>query len=208
MPRIIDISPKVSTSIAVWPGDTEYSVSWGARMDEGASCNVASVTTTPHVGAHADGPLHFEPKGAAIGDVDLDPYLGRCRVVDVTGSRVVDEEAVLGTDFGGIERILFRTGTFPDFERWNEDFAYLDPGLVRRLGKMGVKLVGIDTPSVDPYDSKDLLAHHTILEMGMRNLEGLDLTEAEPADYELIALPLRLTEVDSSPVRAVLRTLD
>jgi arylformamidase len=208
MPRIIDISPRVSTAIAVWPGDTEFQVAWPARLEEGASCNVASMTTTPHVGAHADGPLHFQEGGVGIGDVNLDPYFGGCRVVDVTGCAVVNEEAVLGIELGGAERLLFRTGTFPDFERWNEDFAYFDPDFVRRLGKVGVKLVGIDTPSVDPYNSKKLPAHHALLELGMRNLEGLDLSLAEPGDYELVALPLRLTEVDSSPVRAVLRTLD
>jgi arylformamidase len=208
MPRIIDISPRISGDIAVWPGDTEYKVSWVMRMEEGASVNVASLSTTPHVGAHADGPLHFETGAPAIGELDLDPYLGRCRVVDVTGSPVVNEEAVFGSDLGGATRLLFRTGTFPDFKRWNDDFAYFDAGFLRRLGKMGVALVGIDTPSVDPFDSKDLPAHHAILEMGMRNLEGLDLSAAEPGDYELIALPLRLVDADSSPVRAVLRTLD
>ena len=208
MSKIIDISPKVDAGIEVWPGDTRFQVSWVTRMDDGASCNVASLTTTPHLGSHADGPLHFQPDGQGIGEVDLEPYLGRCRVVDITGSLVVDDDAVFGLELEGAERLLFKTGTFPDFRSWNEDFAYFDPGFVRRLGKMGVKLVGIDTPSVDAFDSKDLPSHHMLLEMGMRNLEGLDLSEVAPGIYELIALPLRMTEVDSSPVRAVLRTLE
>ncbi len=207
MTRIIDISPPVSIRTAVWPGDTPYTLSWVSRMEEGASCNVASVATTPHVGAHADGPLHFWLQGAAIGAVDLEPYLGRCRVIDCTGVRVVDEEALYGHEVYGVERLLFKTGTFPDFERWNDDFAWLDPGLARRLGRMGVKLLGIDTPSVDAFDSTELPTHHVLLELGVRNLEGLDLSGAEPGDYELIALPLRLAEADSSPVRAVLRPL-
>jgi len=206
--RIIDITPPVDPSIAVWPGDTPYAVSWVARMDQGASCNVSSITTTPHVGAHADGPLHFLVDGPAIGNVDLDPYLGRCRVVDVTGVAAVTEESVFGMDLSSVTRLLFKTGTFPDPLQWNPDFAYLDPGFVRRLGKLGVRLIGIDTPSVDPMDSKTLPAHHALVEMGMRNLEGLDLSQVEPGDYELIALPLRLADADSSPVRAVLRTLD
>jgi arylformamidase len=208
MPRIIDISPPVSTETSVWPGDTEFRVDWLMRLEEGASCNVASITTTPHLGAHADGPLHFAHDGDGVGEIALEPYLGPCRVVDLTGVRVVDEDALFGAELYGVERVLFRTGTFPDPRSWNDDFAYLDPVLVRRLGKLGVKLVGIDTPSVDPFHSKELPAHHALLELGMRNLEGLDLSAAEAGDYELIALPLRLTEVDSSPVRAVLRTLD
>jgi arylformamidase len=205
MAHLIDISPPLGPETEVWPGDTPFRLSWASRMDAGASCNVASLTTTPHLGAHADGPLHFQPGGEAIGAVDLSPYLGPCRVVDVTGVRVVDEEAVLGLPLGGATRLLFRTGTFPDYTRWNEDFAYFDPALLRRLGKQGVRLVGIDTPSVDPFHSKELPAHHVLIELGMRNLEGLDLREADPGDYELIALPLRLMESDSSPVRAVLR---
>lgn len=208
MSRIIDISPPVTADIAVWPGDTPFRLEWAARIDRGASCNVASLTTTPHLGAHADGPLHFQDGAPGIGEVDLLPYLGRCRVVDVTGARVVDEEALFGLELVGAERLLFKTGTFPDFRQWNDDFAYLDPALVRRLGRMKVLLVGIDTPSVDPMDSRDLPAHHAILEHGMRNLEGLDLSRAEAGEYELIALPLALPGSDSSPVRAVLRTLD
>jgi arylformamidase len=208
MARLIDISPPLTESVAVWPGDTAFRVRWVGRMDQGGSCNVAALTTTPHVGAHADGPLHFQPDGEGIGKVALDPYLGRCRVVDVTGSTVIDADAVAGIEVGGASRLLFKTGTFPDLERWNTDFAYFDPAFIRRLGRMGVRLVGIDTPSVDPFDSKDLPAHHALLELGMRNLEGLDLAEVPAGEYELIALPLRLVDVDSSPVRAVLRTLD
>jgi arylformamidase len=177
-------------------------------MDHGDLSNVAAISSTPHLGAHADGPLHFSVSGDAIGAVDLEPYVGRCRVVDLTGARVVDEEALFGVELYGAERVLFKTGTFPDFEQWNTDFAWIDAGLARRLARMGVKLVGIDTPSVDAFDSKELPTHRVLLKSGMRNLEGLDLSEADAGEYELIALPLRLMEADSSPVRAVLRTLD
>jgi arylformamidase len=207
MSRIIDISPRIDTGLAVWPGDTEFRVHWVSRMEQGASCNVSALTTTPHLGAHADGPLHFDPGGASIGDLELSPYLGPCRVVDVTGVRVVDEDALFGVELYGVERVLFRTGTFPDPRQWNEDFAWIDSRLARRLARLGVKLVGIDTPSVDAFDSRELPTHHVLLETGVRNLEGLDLSEVEAGAYELIALPLRLGGVDSSPVRAVLRTL-
>ena len=204
---IIDISPPIDASTAVWPGDTEPKLEWVSRMERGASCNVASVTTTPHVGAHADGPLHFDSSAPSVGELDLNPYLGPCRVIDVTGVSVVDEDALFGHDLTGVERLLFKTGTFPDPSAWNENFAYLDAAVVDRLGRMGVKLVGLDTPSVDPFDSKELPAHHALLRRGMRNLEGLDLSQVLPGDYELAALPLRWVGLDSSPVRAVLRPL-
>lgn len=208
MSRIIDISPRIDSRLGVWPGDTEFRVDWVSRIERGASCNVAALTTTPHLGAHADGPLHFDSEAESIGELDLEPYLGPCRVIDVTGCAVIDEEALFGVELYGLERILFKTGTFPDPAAWNTDFAYFDAKVVALLGKMGVKLVGIDTPSVDAFDSRTLPAHHALLERGIRNLEGLDLSAAEPGSYELIALPLRLVGVDSSPVRAVLRTLD
>jgi arylformamidase len=208
MARLIDISPPITAGTAVWPGDTEYRLTWATRMEQGASYNVAALSLTPHLGAHADGPLHFSVSGDSIGAVDLAPYVGKCRVVDLTGARVVDDDALFGVELHGAERVLFKTGTFPDFERWNTDFAWIDAGLARRLARMGVKLVGIDTPSVDAFDSKELPTHHVLLETGMRSLEGLDLSLVDAGEYELIALPLRLMEADSSPVRAVLRTLD
>ena len=208
MARIIDISPPVETGIGVWPGDTEYRLSWVMRQEKGDPVTLAAIMTTPHLGAHADGPLHFLPGSPGVGGLDLEPFLGRCRVVDVTGCRKVDDEAVGEENFAGVERVLFKTGTFPDRKQWNFDFAWFDPEFLQKLVKTGVLLVGIDTPSVDPFDSTDFAAHRILMEAGVRNLEGLDLTGVEAGDYELIALPLPLVEADSSPVRAVLRTLD
>jgi arylformamidase len=103
-----------------------------------------------------------------------------------------------------VPRVLFRTGTFPDPEAWNEDFASLSPELVEHLHGRGVLLVGIDTPSVDPMQSKGLESHHALLRTGMRNLEGLVLEGVADGIYTLIALPLPLAGADASPVRAVL----
>src|SRR5207244_2645267 len=98
-------------------------------------------------------------------------------------------------------------GTFPDPETFNTDFAALSAELVETLYAQGVKLVGIDTPSVDLFDSKDLPAHRTFLRLDMAILEGLVLRDVPEGVYELIALPLRLVGFDASPVRAVLRTV-
>ena len=105
------------------------------------------------------------------------------------------------------ERVLLATGTYPDPTRFSSDFAALEPALIEHLWARGVRLVGVDTPSVDPFDSKDLPAHHAILQHDMAILEGLALAGVPEGLYELIALPLRLVGFDASPVRAVLRTL-
>jgi arylformamidase len=103
---------------------------------------------------------------------------------------------------------LLATGTFPDPEHFNEDFAGLSPELVHTLHGQGVKLIGIDTPSVDLFDSKDLPSHQACLRYDMGILEGLVLAKVPEGTYELIALPLKLVGFDASPVRAVLRNLN
>ena len=105
------------------------------------------------------------------------------------------------------ERVLIATGTAPDPERFTEDFAALDPALVDALHQRGVRLVGIDTPSVDLFDDRALLAHQRFLAHDMAILEGLVLRDVPEGDYELIAPPLLLEGFDASPVRALLRPL-
>ena len=105
------------------------------------------------------------------------------------------------------ERVLIATGTFPDPERFRTDFAALDPALVDWLAEAGVRLVGVDTPSIDPAESRDLPAHHAVRRHDMNILEGVVLDGVPAGHYELIALPLRLVGFDGSPVRAILRPL-
>ncbi len=102
---------------------------------------------------------------------------------------------------------MIATGTYPDPLEFRQDFAALSPDLIDWLADAAVFLVGIDTPSVDPADSKELPAHEAVRRHDLNILEGVVLDGVPPGLYELIALPLRLTEFDGSPVRAVLRTL-
>jgi arylformamidase len=126
--------------------------------------------------------------------------------VEVARGERITPEHIAGRAVGA-RRVLFRTGTFPDPRRWNDDFASLSPSLVDSLRERGVILIGIDTPSVDPFDSKALEAHHAFARNDMAILEGLVLDAVPEGEYELIAPPLRLRGGDASPVRAVLRTL-
>lgn len=101
-------------------------------------------------------------------------------------------------------RLLFRTDTFPDADHFTEDFASFTPELVDAAADAGVVLMGIDTPSVDPFDSTEVPTHYRMLERDVVGLEGLDLTAVPPGRYQLVALPLPLVGFDASPVRAVL----
>lgn len=202
----IDISPPVGPETAVWPGDQAYTVKSVLKLEEGASVALSSVTTTLHVGAHADAPSHYRAQAAGIDRIDLDPYWGPCLVFDAIGERCIKPGICPRQLPPGVTRILFKTLTMPDWRIFNEDFSYFDPEAIDHLAALGVVLVGIDTPSVDAFSSKELPAHHALLRHGIRNLEGLWLAEAPAGIYELSALPLRLQEGDASPVRAVLRT--
>lgn len=203
---LIDISPLISEKIAVWPGDVAFSRSWQCRIAEGSHLDLSSLTSTVHVGAHADAPSHYHAKGQNIAAVNLEPYVGPC-YVQTCSEKVIKAEHCTKAIAAGHRRILFRTLSQPNPEHFNEDFSYFAPEAIVAMGKAGVVLVGIDTASVDAFDSKDLKAHQALFEYKMRNLEGLVLAHVEDGPYELIALPLKLDGFDASPVRAVLRTL-
>lgn len=205
MSRIHDISPRVTPEIAVFPGDVPFSRQVSMAFDRGDTLGLSSITSTLHLGAHADAPSHYHPEGVGIDAVDLGVYLGPCRLVRArapAGARIRREHLVdLALD---APRLLISTGSFPDPDSWRDDFQSLDPGLVDELADAGVRLVGIDTPSVDPADSKDLPTHARLHARGVANLEGLVLEHVPPGRYTLVALPLRLVGADASPLRAVL----
>jgi arylformamidase len=206
--KIIDISPLVDPAINVWPGDTPFVRNVNLDIAKGSNITLSEIQTTVHVGAHADAPNHYRADGEDISRRRLELYLGECNVVTVEqcyGRRVVSGDIDLRAI--NTPRVLLRTRTFPDPRRWNNDFASLSPELVDVLHKRGVVLIGIDTPSVDPFESKELEAHQAFARHDMAILEGLVLDAAQDGRYELIALPLRLKGADASPVRAVLRVL-
>jgi arylformamidase len=206
--RIRDISPPVHEGAPVFPGDTPYRQRWAASIGPDCPVNVGEITLSPHVGAHADAPLHYDPHGAAIGAVDLAPFLGRCRVIHAIGRGPLVEWAHLAHALDDLPpRVLVRTRERAFVDRWDPELVAFAPDTIERLAAHGVLLVGIDSASIDPADSKTLDSHQAIRRLDLRVLENLVLDEVPEGDYELIALPLRLTSADASPVRAVLRDL-
>lgn len=203
---IHDITPPITNRLHVWPGDTPPSREVLLDMARGDNITLSTLRATVHLGAHADGPNHYGRGAPSIDNRPLDLYIGSCQVVSVSvprGTRI--EPGMIETAIEA-PRVLFATRTFPDSEAFNEDFAALSPALVDMLAGSGVRLVGIDTPSVDLFDSQDLPAHQAFLKHDMAILEGLVLDDVADGVYELIALPLKLVGFDASPVRAILRT--
>lgn len=215
--RLWDISPTISVATPCFPGDTAYAQRWNAQIGPGCPVNVSAITLSPHLGAHADAPLHYGADAAAIGSVDLSPFLGPCRVIHAIDKGALITPEHLGdpstfarrasADKEGLPpRILVRTCRRAPTE-WSPAFSAFAPRTIAWLAKRGVRLVGIDSQSVDPADSKTLDSHQQLLAHDMRVLENLVLDDVDEGDYELIALPLKLATADASPVRAVLRSL-
>lgn len=203
-PRLIDISPLVSERIAVWPGDTPFGYTPNARIADGANIDLGEIRTTVHVGAHADSTSHYHADGVGVEQRELDRYYGDCEVIEVSVARGARIQPSDLPHEPSSERVLFKTGTFPDPENFNEDFAAFSPALLEHLADRGVRLIGIDTPSADLFASKALEAHQVLFARDLAILETLVLDHVEPGRYTLIALPLRLEGADASPVRAAL----
>lgn len=202
---IYDITPTVSPQLAVWPDDTPASREVLCDMARGDNITLSTLRATVHLGAHADAPSHYAVDGATIEARDISLYLGPCQVmhVDVNrGERIQLHH--LQTPVTA-PRILFATETFPDPNVFNKDFAALSPELIDALAKQGVRLVGLDTPSVDLFESKDLVSHAACRRHDLAILEGVVLRDVPDGLYELVALPLKLAGFDASPVRAILR---
>lgn len=188
----------------VWPGDQPFDPQWNARLSEGSSVNLGSVTMSLHTGTHTDAPLHVADGVPSIDECPLSAYVGPAIVIDYPTKGAIPASAIDGVDVQETPRVLFRTRSVPAPNVWEEEVGYISSELARRLSEEGAVLVGVDTPSVDHVDSKTLETHHTQFGGGMMNLENLKLDHVQPRKYQLIALPLRIEGMDGSPVRAVL----
>jgi arylformamidase len=208
--RIWDISEPLSPATARFPGDTQFARRWVMRKAQGDSCNVSTLELSAHCGTHADAPLHWDDAGGDIASADLAAYCGRCRVVDLRGHGdppLVRAAELTPALLQGAQRLLIRTSERHDATRFLARFTALGPEAAGVLAAAGIRLVGIDTPSMDHATSKDLAAHHVLRRGGVVLLENLDLSGVPAGDYELLALPLKIVGGDASPVRAILREL-
>ena len=206
---LIDITPVISDRTQVYPGDTRPTreVLW--RLEDGAPVTLSTLRTSVHMGAHADAPSHYGKGGRTMEQQPIELYVGPCAVIKANGRRghSVGIDDLVG-ELPETERLLISTGSFDGVEHWNDDFCGLQPELVDLLGSRGVRLVGVDTPSVDSQESKDLPSHARFFAHDMAILEGLVLGDVPAGQYELIALPLPLEGFDGSPIRAILRSFD
>ena len=205
--QIFDISRRLQNGMPVWPGDTPFHFEVSSFNEGSGTVNVGSLQLSTHTGTHVDAPFHFDDDGRRIIELDLDLYIGPVRVIDMEGKESIGAKDLLKINLDGIERVLFRTLSWKDSTKFPERIPYINPDLAPFLATRGIRLIGVDVPSVDPIDSITLEAHHSLHENGIHILESVLLDKIKPGDYELIALPLPLVEGDGSPVRAILRLL-
>jgi len=206
--KFIDISRPIHRGMPRWPGDTPAEFKLVATIAQGSAVNVGRLTMSVHTGSHADAPFHYNDAGAKMDEVPVETYVGPARVVDIRGHATVTTALLAAHNFEKTPRVLFKSDSWPDPAVFPPDWPLMAAGVPAWLAARGVKLVGLDVPSVDHLTSKDLPIHHACDAAGVVILENLDLRAVEPGVYELIAPPLKIRSGDGSPVRAVLRTLD
>jgi arylformamidase len=205
---LIDISRPIYSGMPVWPGDTDARFDVVATIAGGAVVNIGALKISIHTGTHVDAPWHYADAGETIDRVAPDAYVGRARVIDARGRESLSRDLFDGIDLAPTPRVMFRTDAWTDPKVFPRDWPVMEDGLPKWLATQGVKLVGLDIPSVDKLDSKTLPVHLACFRANLLILESTDLREADPGIYELIALPLRIRGGDGSPDRAVLRSTE
>ena len=216
MPRrateLIDISVAMSAITPPWPGDVPFSCGWTCRREQGESINLGVITSSPHVGTHADAPMHVESDWRPSESLPVGVFVGECEVIALSDGYVVTEdvsESLLESLLGAkpVARVLLRTGYSVAHGAFPVDWPALTLDAARWLLDHGVRLWGTDAPSADRLDSKTLPVHHALFEGGCFLLENLALDHVALGRYELLAQPLALHGADAAPVRALLRRL-
>jgi arylformamidase len=201
----IDISRPLSPQTACWPGDVPYTFSPGSKISDGASVNLGSVTTSVHTATHCDAPFHFDDNGVTVDHIQLEVFLGPAWVIDVRHCLDDWVAALLPLSDQTIKRVLFRTGGWHDTSHFPVDIPVMQPQAIEWLAAHDVTLIGVDLPSVDELDSKDLPNHHALGLAGITIVEGLWLEDVRAGEYELVAAPLKLIGTDGAPLRALLK---
>ncbi len=205
--KLIDVTVPIDSNLANYPGNTPFSLEAIKRLANGDSSNVSTLHLSAHAGTHVDAPRHFFDDGGGVESLALEMLCGRTRVVELTTRKGVTAEDLAGFDLREDVRLLLKTansrlwGT-PEF---HPDFIGVTEGAARFLVDRGVKVVGVDYLSVEPYKTPGAPAHHILLGAGTIVIEGLNLRDVEPGSYEMFCLPLAVVGADGAPARVILR---
>jgi arylformamidase len=208
MAKIFDVTVPLSAEVPTFPGDPPFAIAYTHEIAGGDPYNVSRISMGSHSGTHVDAPYHFLADGPTVEHLPLEILMGKARVVELAVRDKVERGELEALDLRDDIRVLFKTRMsgqlrLPAFQ---EDFVYLTPDAATYLAQAGIKLVGWDYLSIEKYGSADFAAHHALLTAGVIIVEGLDLSEVEPGEYDMTCLPLRIVGADGSPARVILRT--
>ncbi len=204
--RLRDISVELAMGTPEWPGDTPYSCGWTASISDGSAVNLSTLTTSPHVGTHADAPVHVRDGWPGAHELPLEAFYGPAVVIDISGASGELGFADIEPAISGytLERLLLRTGCSIAGGVFPESWPTISESCARTLLGMELRLLGVDAPSVDAKESKSLAVHKMLFSGNAFILENLDLRRIQPGRYDLIAFPMKVMALDAAPVRAVL----
>jgi arylformamidase len=204
--KIYDVSVAITSDMPVYPGDPAVDVEQTQQIAKGDAANVTRLALGAHTGTHVDAPSHFVEGAMTVDQIPINLLVGRARVVEIS-SAIISAEVLKEFDFTADARLLFKTRNsylWGD-KTFNTEFVYITKDAAERLVADGIKVVGIDYLSVEKYDSPSPDVHRTLLGNGTIIIEGLDLRDVEPGDYEMICLPMKIEGGDGAPARVVLR---
>jgi arylformamidase len=208
MAKIIDVTVPLSRDVPTFPGDPPFDIRFKHRIADGDPFNGAEVTFGTHSGTHVDAPYHFLADGATVDQLPLEILMGKARVVELRAREKIERADLEALDLRDDIRVLLKTRMSGQLRQpaFQEDFVYVTPDAATYLVQAGIKLVGIDYLSVEKFQTKDYAAHHALLGAGVVIIEGLDLSDVEPGEYDMTCLPLRIAGGDGAPARVILRT--
>jgi arylformamidase len=212
MKKIYDVTVTISAETPIYKGDPGVEISAFKSISSGSSANVSQITMGCHTATHVDAPNHFIDGSKHVHELDPQKLVGPCRVV-----RVADDVQAIGPehvgDIAGVERVLFKTKNSSFWATpelgFRQDYTYLVPETAKKLADAGVVLVGVDYLSIEKSGSPGHPVHVALLEKEIVILEGVNLTEVDPGDYEIMCLPLKYDGAggDGAPARTFLREL-
>ncbi len=205
---IYDVSIPIENGMPIWPSDPGVSLTpteFPSR-DNRHMIRVTTIEMGSHTGTHIDAPYHFVDGGRKVHEIPLQLLVGKVAVFHITGVRSINRRHLEQLDWLGIRRVLFRTDNSDRWKenRFNKDFVYLEPDAGVFLVEHGLRLVGIDSLSIDRFDSEHHPTHLVLLPKNVVILEGLNLSEVAPGRYHMVALPLNLQNADGAPTRVIL----
>ncbi len=206
----IDISVPLHNAMVHWPGDAPFERDETESIAKCAEANVSEIRGSVHSGTHMDAPLHYLPGAPSIDRMPVTAGVGRARVVAIHDPDLIRVKELEQYRLAHGERVLFKTRNSErcwKTDQFQTEFTHIPRETASYLAERRIQTVGVDYLSVGGFEKDGADTHRILLGAGIWIIEGLNLENVEPGEYELVCLPLKIMGSDGAPARAVLRKL-